>query len=223
MKRSAITAMLALAGAGAIAVGVFCVRVFNASEAACESTCCGNLGPLSYNWISYHHDNGAFLTERVPDRDGKMISWKETLNTPMSHGECSFGSGGAGHFALVTGRGTIGNGPAQLGLESITDGWENTLAVVELPGSGESEERWVIEIDDLDRHLDKDGNLSALGIHPSGRGLMFIDGGIYRQLKPFSKDQVRALMTVAGGESLTRDELVKSGHLRHRFYGEDSD
>ncbi|MBL9123903.1 MAG: hypothetical protein JNG90_09750 [Planctomycetaceae bacterium] len=100
-------------------------------------------------------------------------------------------------------------------IKDIADGWTNTLAFLEVRQSIPQDARYAtISIDAIEQHLDKNGLLSAFDIHDRGRGLMFLDGAIYRQQKPLSRQQLRALMTINGGEDHTRKALEATGTIK---------
>lgn len=209
---------IAVFAAIAIAVGFLFARIVAVSRVANESQCTGVLGPVSVLWTVYYKNKGAFLSKVVHADGEDDLPWHRYLGIPLGHDGDMLAAPECGHFAMVTGAGTVGDAGGKLTLNEVSDGWDNTLALVELPGNGDSGD-WEFCIDDVEKHLDGEGRFPANSIHALGRGLMFMDGGIYRQVKPLSKEELKALATFAGGEPLTRAQLVASGVLKYRTLG----
>ena len=58
----------------------------------------------------------------------------------------------------------------------------------------------------------ENGELS--GDHPDGINVCFADGAVYFLDNSISVDELRALFTISGGESITRQDLLVRGILR---------
>ena len=93
-------------------------------------------------------------------------------------------------------------------LDEITDGLENTIILIEtLTGS----QFWT-EPKDLEY-----SSLTASGIrshHPAGTNACFADDAVYFMSSEISPEELRALLTISGGESITRQSLIERGILR---------
>ena len=50
--------------------------------------------------------------------------------------------------------------------------------------------------------------------HRGGANVVFVDGGVYFLSEEIEPQQLRALITISGGENVGRDRLVNEGLLR---------
>ncbi len=105
-------------------------------------------------------------------------------------------------YLMVTGPGTIGDGPLPCRFSDIFDGLSHTIAVVEVSRSGVN---W-LEPEDLDTTMAityavNDGSPQGIrSDHPNGANVLMADG-VVRKLEDHSEpDVVAAMTTIAGGE-----------------------
>ena len=100
-------------------------------------------------------------------------------------------------------------------LDQITDGLENTILVVEvLSGSTFWTEPLDIEFDAMRFRIDDSENGEISGRHRGGVNAVFADGETFFLSNSVSADELRALLTIAGGEDVTRQELLDRGVLK---------
>ncbi|WP_231742246.1 DUF1559 family PulG-like putative transporter [Stieleria varia] len=97
--------------------------------------------------------------------------------------------------------------------DEIVDGLETTLAIVE---TIRSDVHW---LDPTDLNIDKmsfslnDGLNSISSPHASGPAVLFCDGAVYRLHSSVTPDLLRAMVTIDGGEPISRDEMIAKGYL----------
>lgn len=124
------------------------------------------------------------------------------------------------NYVVVVGDETAFPGERSTSLGNITDGPENTLLLVEI---GNSDIHWMeprdLEFDSLAFEPDpaKASSSAISSAHPAGPAVCLADRiGAYRLRQPLSLDKLRALLTIAGGEQITKGSLEKwdgnSGH-----------
>ena len=106
-------------------------------------------------------------------------------------------------YVAVVGPGTIWPGTVQVGNSQITDGTSNTLVLVEVTNSGIN---WM-EPRDLDFANRSPGinPRSGLGVssnHPAIVCVQFADGRTTTLNESITEQQLRALLTIAGGEKV---------------------
>lgn len=119
-------------------------------------------------------------------------------------------------FVLITGQGTAFPGSGTTSLADITDGPENTILATEIT---QSNVPWT-EPRDID--IDRDG----LGVNVPGKLSISAVGWreplviVAEKHVPFEIDRtmpintLRGLVTIDGGEEVTRDAAIEEGHLR---------
>lgn len=116
-------------------------------------------------------------------------------------------------FVAVVGDETAFPPNGERTLADVVDGLENTVVVMEWP---EAEIVWCEPRDLRFSKLEED-LMGSTGVRPDealvGRSLLFADGSVYRVANPMALDTFKALLTVSGGEKVTRSELIENGTL----------
>lgn len=117
-------------------------------------------------------------------------------------------------FLLFVGKNAFGNTDGQRRLAELTDGADNTI----IAGECFSEEVHRLEPKDMDFSTMsfKVNDSSKTGIsshHKHGPAVLFAACSVYRISPTTPEDNVRALITINGGESVTRQSLVDAGYL----------
>ena len=119
------------------------------------------------------------------------------------------------NYAVVVGEETAFPLNRAVRLDEITDGLENTILVVEtLSGSSFWTEPKDLQFDSMSFSIDRFSNEGLSSYHSDGAYVCFADGGVHFVTKAISPDELRALLTIAGGESVTRQELIDRGVIR---------
>ncbi|HTU26730.1 MAG TPA: hypothetical protein VMF30_15085 [Pirellulales bacterium] len=199
----------------AVAGGMVAKRVNLAREAALLSACDCRMCGLSSSLAHYYDAHKTFPAEYNEDRRN-ALRWDESLGG-LDHRpiDCDCPSG-RGRFAAICGPGAIFDGVHPTRPDEVTDGCENTLVLIELSrqeiaSAGNGGPR----LSELEQLADRDQMVSASSIHAGGRGLVFADCVNYRLVKSIPVATLRALLTKAGGEKITRQQLVDDGVLAH--------
>lgn len=119
------------------------------------------------------------------------------------------------NYAVVVGEETAFPLNRAVKLEEITDGLENTILVVEtLSGSPFWTEPKDLQFDTMSFTIDNFSNDGLSSYHPNGANVCFADGAAFFVTKAISPNELRALLTIAGGEAVTRQELLDRGVIR---------
>ena len=113
------------------------------------------------------------------------------------------------NYVVVVGEETAFPPNRQVKFSDITDGLENTILVVE---SNFFTPKWIEPIDlEFDKMSFEINATEMAGIssrHYGGANVVFADAQVYFVTTKISPDELRALLTIAGGETVTRKELV---------------
>jgi hypothetical protein len=115
------------------------------------------------------------------------------------------------NYVAIVGDDTIFPSAGTVKESDIEDGLENTILVAEIDNS---DIHWM-EPRDLDAAtmsfvLNDTSKPSISSPHPAGPAVVFADGITpYSLREPLSSETLRALITIAGGESLRRDDLKR--------------
>jgi hypothetical protein len=125
-------------------------------------------------------------------------------------------------FVAVTGPGTAFPGTAALSFEDITDGPENTILFVEI---AKSDIHWMeprdLDVRDMSFVVNDAQRPGISAAHPAGPGVVFADGiTVYRLSKSLSPETLRGLTTIAGGEPVRKESLVRRSDQFGRQLGE---
>ncbi len=119
------------------------------------------------------------------------------------------------NYTVVVGDGTAFPLNRSVKLDQITDGLKNTILVVEfLSGSTFWTEPLDIDFDTMRFRNDDFSNGEISGHHRGGVNVVFADGETFFLSDSVSADELRALLTIAGGEDVTRQELIDRGVLK---------
>ena len=118
------------------------------------------------------------------------------------------------NFAVVVGEETAFPPNRNVKLEEITDGPENTNLLVEtLAGSQYWTEPLDLEFSSMNFTIGRsESGLSSY--HPGGINVCFADANTYFLTNEISPDELKALLTISGGEPVTRQSLIERGVLR---------
>jgi hypothetical protein len=116
-------------------------------------------------------------------------------------------------YVLITGPGTAFPSPATTTLADFLDGPANSILLVEIANS---EIHWMeprdLEVDRMSFRVNDRTQPSISGLHPAGPAVVFADAiTAYRLEASVRPTTVRALTTIAGGESVSRKGLIRSG------------
>lgn len=129
--------------------------------------------------------------------------------------QCRTASDKRVNYAVVVGDDTAFPLNRPVKFDEITDGLENTILVVEtLSGSTKWTEPHDIQFGDIQFGINSVGNKGMASRHPNGINVGFADGAVLFLSDSVSVDDLRALLTIAGNESVTRAELVERGVLQ---------
>ncbi len=98
--------------------------------------------------------------------------------------------------------------------DEITDGLENTIVAVEtMSGSSKWTEPLDIQFDQMKFLIGNTANGELASRHPNGVNVAFADGEVYFLENTISVDDLRALFTISGNETVTRRQLLERGIL----------
>lgn len=118
-------------------------------------------------------------------------------------------------YVAITGPATAFPGAESVSFDDITDGLENTVLLVEMTSS---DIHWTeprdLHIEHMSFTVNDEGQPGLSSPHADGPGVLFADRRHYRVSGSIPPEKLRALFTIAGNEPVSRDELVKAGHLR---------
>jgi Protein of unknown function (DUF1559) len=121
------------------------------------------------------------------------------------------------NYVVITGEGTAFPRSAATKLSDITDGLENTILVVE---SVNCTPDWTeprdLDIESMDFAINSLKGPSISSWHPTGALVCFADMQVYCVTPRITAVELRALITINGGENVKRDALVSRGVLVKR-------
>ncbi len=107
------------------------------------------------------------------------------------------------HYVMIVGEETISDGPTARRLDEIRDGLSNTLAVVETADAGI---HWMeprdLLFDELTFSVNDGSPLGISSHHPGWANVAFCDGRVLMLDNSVDPQVVRAMATIAGGETL---------------------
>ena len=146
----------------------------------------------------------------------EQIRLDEPWNSPhnrrfatMSVYQCPSDPDQPGHYTtdylMITGPGTVGDGPNGTTLREITDGPANTLLIAETRNSGVN---WMQPVDldaeTMPRRIndgsDPSDPLSIASYHPGLANVLFCDGSVRSLSDETPAETVEAILTTSGGE-----------------------
>ncbi len=204
----------------------------NAGEAARRMNCQSNLKQIAVALHSYNTEYGAFPpTYTVDDEGNRLHSWRtlilphlgfslnelyesidftkpwddptnaEARDTVVPYYRCPSAdpAGGLTTYLGVVGPDCAFSGPESRTLADITDDNHSTLMYVDAPL--DRAVHWMSPLDvseDELLSLSDDSNIQ----HPGGVNAAFVDGSVRFLYLDFDPDELRAMLTIAGGESV---------------------
>ena len=118
------------------------------------------------------------------------------------------------NYAVIVGNETAFplNRPVKLG--EVTDGLEDTILIVEtLSGSPKWIEPRDLKFDTMSFKVNGSENGELASMHSAGVNVGFADGKCFFLTSDITVDKLKALLTISGGESITRKELLERGVL----------
>ena len=119
------------------------------------------------------------------------------------------------NYAVVVGEETAFPPNRAVAFNEITDGLENTILIVEtLSGSSIWTEPRDIQFNSMKFVLGNSENGELASKHKDGVNVAFADGEVYFLAKSITPDELRALLTISGGESIKRQDLLDRGILQ---------
>ncbi len=120
------------------------------------------------------------------------------------------------NYVAIVGSGTaFPGGDKSVSLEDITDGPENTILLVEIANSDIhwSEPRDLV-FDEMSFKINDPAEPSISSPHADGPNVVFVDGRSHRLSESIPPDILRGLITINGGEKISRYDLKQQGFLR---------
>lgn len=124
-----------------------------------------------------------------------------------------FGRTNNTNYVVVVGEGTAFPGESTTKFADFKDGVENTILLVEVENSTI---HWMeprdLQFDSLVVAASSPDAPAVSSPHPRGPGVVFADEiTAYRLRQPLAAKTLRALLTIAGGEAVTRESLLEPG------------
>lgn len=118
------------------------------------------------------------------------------------------------NYVVITGSGTAFPESNSTKLSQFTDGPENTLLVVESVNcTPEWTEPLDLDINVMDFTINSRKGPSISSLHPTGALVCFADMEVYCITPRIGEAELRAIISINGGENVTRDALVLRGVL----------
>ena len=100
-------------------------------------------------------------------------------------------------------------------MSDFKDGPEYTILVVESLNSGRQfTEPGDLELQTMSLKINDPTKPCISSHHPGGANVVFADAKVYFVTEQISPEALKALISIDGGESITRDELVRRGVLK---------
>ena len=122
-------------------------------------------------------------------------------------------------YVAVVGSGTAFPGKERVSMDliSLRDGLENTIMLVEIANSNIhwSEPR-DLEFEEMSFKVNDRTKPSISSPHEDGPGVVFADGSFARLSPSIPPEVVKGLLTVDGGEEISRSELEELGWVNYR-------
>lgn len=161
--------------------------------------------------------NGTPITQ-PSGKGGAMVAYSEPavpsmLECPSNKHDCQANS--LISYVVITGPGTMFPKNVQTSFNDITDGSANTILLVE---SINANVQWTeprdLDIATMSFKINDASKPSISSRHPGGANVAFADGDVYFMTEEITEEELRALITVSGGEDITRDDLIERGILK---------
>ncbi|XZE35994.1 DUF1559 domain-containing protein [Pirellulaceae bacterium SH501] len=154
------------------------------------------------------------------DKGGEKPRRMSTLSRVPSCFSCPRCSSAAGmgvNYVVVCGEETAFPKSTSIRLADISDGLENTILVVE---SITCTPDWTaprdLDFDTMKFRVNALDGPSVSSKHPSGALVCFADCEVYTMTPEVTEAELRAMLTIAGNENITRSHLINRGVLRQR-------
>ena len=145
------------------------------------------------------------------DHDGKVPM--EVLGIPYAY-PCKYSLTVHGaSYLMIVGDNAFGKPNGWRLASEIVDGLESTISVAE---TKRQDIHWLSPRDFLLDEMSltvNDGPNSISSDHSRGPAVLFCDGVVYRLNPAIDRGTLEALLTINGGEEVSRDRLVKEGLL----------
>ena len=105
--------------------------------------------------------------------------------------------------AVITGKGTIFDGPTPIRMKDITDGTSNTIMIGEMSFSGIywSEPR-DLNFDEMSFKINDPNRIGIRTVHHGIANVGFADGSVRQLSEKIDPEVLKSLITVAGGETV---------------------
>ncbi len=115
------------------------------------------------------------------------------------------------NYVVITGTGTAFPGAETTTFDDMSDGLENTILIVEIAGS---DIHWMeprdLKFDEMSFIADDPTKPSISSLHPAGPAVLFADRvAAYRLGKTLKPETLKGLITIAGGEEISKDTLIR--------------
>jgi len=178
------------------------------------------LGPDGRSWHSWK--SSIYPNYIVTSRSdyNRLQPWDSATNLNVAKAHVSYFCCPAGtkthnDYCVVVGSETAFPPNAKVKLSQIRDGLENTILVVESAGFSTS---WTepkdLMFDTMSFTLNAKAKPSISSNHSNGAYVGFADGASYFLTDQITESELRALLTISGGEDVTRKDLLERGVLR---------
>jgi hypothetical protein len=156
-------------------------------------------------------DTRPLPSKRIVIETGDMAMQPHGMPYPYRC-EYNFADHNASYLMLV-GNNAFGKPQGWRTQSEIVDGLDSTIAVAE---TIRSDIHWLSPVD-LDvatmSFTVNDGPNSISSRHPRGPAVLFCDGEVFRLNPSIDPDTLKALVTIDGGENISRDQLLDIGLL----------
>lgn len=118
------------------------------------------------------------------------------------------------NYVVVSGEQTAFPRSSSIELSDIKDGMENTIFVVEsINCTPDWTEPYDLDFDTMSFAINAKDRPSISSHHPYGPHICFADGAVFCISEKITEAELKAMLTIAGGENITRDSLIARGVL----------
>lgn len=118
-------------------------------------------------------------------------------------------------YVAVTGEQTAWPDSKAISFSDITDSPDTTILLVEI---NHSDILWSeprdLRFDLMHFEINSKKGPSISSPHPAGPAVAFVDGSVARLSETIPPEAVKALLTIAGGEKLDKEEMKRKGWIR---------
>lgn len=121
------------------------------------------------------------------------------------------------NYVVITGEGTFFPHPKTVKLSDALDGPENTLLLVEsVTCTPEWTEPRDLDVNTMEFEINSHKGPSISSFHSGGALVCFADSEVFCVTPSITQQELKALISINGGESINREDLVSRGVLIHR-------